>query len=111
VKNSKFQSPKKHQTSRPESETVLLLLGVCDLRILWCLDVEIWSFRCASAQRSCHQNSAVTSIACQIFREARIDNDFAGIARRRSMHEVQDAVVSPQSQTDMRGRVKTGAIP
>jgi hypothetical protein len=62
-------------------------------------------------QRAGDQNSTVTRVASQIFRDLHVDNDPAGVAGRGCMHEMHDSVFGgAHRQPDMRGRVKTASI-
>ena len=62
------------------------------------------------SQRPGDQHPAVRVIAIQIFRKLLIDDDSAVIARRGSVHEMQDAITFTQRKADMRGGIKSASV-
>ena len=49
-------------------------------------------------------------VAIQILRKLRIHGDVAVIARRGSVHEMQDAIPCTQRKADVRGRIKPSPV-
>src|SRR5437016_11800019 len=49
------------------------------------------------------QNSTIGAVSVEIFRELVVHDNFAIITRRRSVHEVQDAIARAQRQPHMCG--------